>query len=296
MDPYLATLNELFTTTYRSVLKVEEVMLRHLSNNSLTLSEMHMLECIGKRAGDVTITDIAQELDVTPPSVTMAVKRLEKKGLSYQGPLRRGRPPRARASYRRRPPRRDGPPLLSPADGARRSRAALEPAQREALLYALQASTNSCARRSKNTTARGGKTHEDTGDRQRPARAHAHQRRSEQVPRYLGRVDPHPHRHPLPAGHHRRDALAARRPRRQRRAGKRRPRRRGHRLYPCIQRPAGHHHPLPRLPFAGGDRRELPGAGRKRSLRGLPLRPRPRRRAHRLPARRSACWWSAPRA
>ena len=26
---------------------------------------------------------------------------------------------------------------------------------------------NSCARRSKNTTARGGKTHEDTGDRQR---------------------------------------------------------------------------------------------------------------------------------
>ena len=51
MDPDLATLNELFTTTYRSVLKVEEVMLRHLSNGSLTLSEMHMLECIGKRKG-----------------------------------------------------------------------------------------------------------------------------------------------------------------------------------------------------------------------------------------------------
>ena len=69
MDPYLATLNELFTTTYRSVLKVEEVMLRHLSNNSLTLSEMHMLECIGKRKGDAAITDIAQELDITPPSM-----------------------------------------------------------------------------------------------------------------------------------------------------------------------------------------------------------------------------------
>ena len=80
MDPCLATLNELFTTTYRSVLKVEEVMLRHLSNGSLTLSEMHMLECIGKRKGDAAITDIAQELDITPPSVTMAVKRLEKKG------------------------------------------------------------------------------------------------------------------------------------------------------------------------------------------------------------------------
>ena len=44
-----------------------------------------------------------------------------KKGLSYQGSLRRGRPPRARASYGRRSPRRDGPPLLPPADGARRS-------------------------------------------------------------------------------------------------------------------------------------------------------------------------------
>ena len=80
MDPFLATLNEMFTTTYRSVLKVEEVMLRHLSNNSLTISEMHMLESIGKLGGDGTITDIAQDLEITPPSVTMAVKRLEKKG------------------------------------------------------------------------------------------------------------------------------------------------------------------------------------------------------------------------
>ena len=55
-------------------------MLRHLSNNSLTISEMHMLESIGKLGGDGTITDIAQDLEITPPSVTMAVKRLEKKG------------------------------------------------------------------------------------------------------------------------------------------------------------------------------------------------------------------------
>ena len=104
MDPYLATLNELFTTTYRSVLKVEEVMLRHLSNNSLTLSEIHMLECIGKRAGDAAITDIAQELDVTPALGHHGRQTAGKKGLSYQGPLRRGRPPRARAPYGRRPP------------------------------------------------------------------------------------------------------------------------------------------------------------------------------------------------
>ncbi|HIS02674.1 MAG TPA: MarR family transcriptional regulator [Candidatus Pullichristensenella avicola] len=80
MDPFLATLNEMFTTTYRSVLKVEEVMLRHLSNNSLTISEMHMLESVGRHGGEAAITDIAQDLEITPPSVTMAVKRLEKKG------------------------------------------------------------------------------------------------------------------------------------------------------------------------------------------------------------------------
>ena len=62
MDPDLATLNELFTTTYRSVLKVEEVMLRHLSNNSLTISEMHMLESVGKHGGEAAFTDIAQDL------------------------------------------------------------------------------------------------------------------------------------------------------------------------------------------------------------------------------------------
>ena len=80
MDRYLAMLNESFTNVYRSILKVEEVMLRHLSNDSLTISEMHMLESVAKREDGATITDIAQDLEVTPPSVTMAVKRLEKKG------------------------------------------------------------------------------------------------------------------------------------------------------------------------------------------------------------------------
>ena len=79
MDPFLTALNEMLTTTYRSINKVEEVMLRHLSNNNLSLSEMHMLESIDKLQG-ATITDIAQDLDITPPSVTVMVKRLEKKG------------------------------------------------------------------------------------------------------------------------------------------------------------------------------------------------------------------------
>lgn len=73
-------LNEMLTTTYRSICKVEEVMLQHLSDKKLSLSEMHMLESIGKIGAGVTVTDIAQDLDITPPSVTMMLKRLEKKG------------------------------------------------------------------------------------------------------------------------------------------------------------------------------------------------------------------------
>ena len=81
MDPFLHSLNEMLTTAYRSICKVEEVMLRKLSNGDLSLHEMHMLESIGKHNGqNVTITDLAQDLDITPPSVTAMVKRLENKG------------------------------------------------------------------------------------------------------------------------------------------------------------------------------------------------------------------------
>ena len=81
MDPFLHELNEMLTTAYRSICKVEELMLRKLSDDKLSLHEMHMLESIGKHNGeDVTITELAQDLDITPPSVTAMVKRLENKG------------------------------------------------------------------------------------------------------------------------------------------------------------------------------------------------------------------------
>ena len=145
MDPDLDTLNELFTTTYRSVLKVEEVMLRHLSNGSLTLSEMHMLECIGKRKGDAAITDIAQELDITPPSVTMAVKRLEKKGfITKDRSEEDGRRVRVRLTEEGR--RAETAHRYFHRQMLRAVSRALEPVQRDALLSAL-ASINDGARR-----------------------------------------------------------------------------------------------------------------------------------------------------
>ena len=80
MDPFLQALNEMLTTTYRSICKVEEIMLRKLSDDALSLHEMHMLESIGKQREGATITDLALDLGIKPPSATAMVKRLERKG------------------------------------------------------------------------------------------------------------------------------------------------------------------------------------------------------------------------
>jgi DNA-binding MarR family transcriptional regulator len=42
---------------------------------------MHTLEAVGKNGSAKTIGDVAQILGVTMPSVTVAIRRLEKKGL-----------------------------------------------------------------------------------------------------------------------------------------------------------------------------------------------------------------------
>ena len=81
MDVSAARMNEMLTAAYRSIIKVEELMLSDLSDGKLTISEMHMLESVGKRRGhSVTITELAQDLEITLPSVTSMVKRLEHKG------------------------------------------------------------------------------------------------------------------------------------------------------------------------------------------------------------------------
>lgn len=81
MDDFAKELNTLFISTYRSITKVEEAMLKTLSAGSLTIREMHIIESIGKGGNDgVNITDIAQEMQITLPSVTIAIKKLENKG------------------------------------------------------------------------------------------------------------------------------------------------------------------------------------------------------------------------
>ncbi len=75
-----AELNELLVGTYQNVAKVEACMLAS-KKNDLSIAELHILESVGR--GDsrgVSISRIAQALEITLPTVTVAVKRLEKKG------------------------------------------------------------------------------------------------------------------------------------------------------------------------------------------------------------------------
>lgn len=80
MDELGYELNRLLVDTYRSAGKIEEIMLRQLSAGQISIAEMHAIECVGRaRREGRTITELARELDITPPSATAMIKRLEKR-------------------------------------------------------------------------------------------------------------------------------------------------------------------------------------------------------------------------
>ena len=79
---YYNVLNKLFTETYNNIGKYEESTLKNSASDNLSLGEYHMIECIGSVDSENgrTIGDIAQCMNVTLPSVTVAINKLEKKG------------------------------------------------------------------------------------------------------------------------------------------------------------------------------------------------------------------------
>ena len=81
LDAFSEALNNLLVDTYRSVLKVEEQMIKTMQGVDLNINELHMLESIGKSKEEgLTISNIAHIMDITLPSVTVAINKLEKKG------------------------------------------------------------------------------------------------------------------------------------------------------------------------------------------------------------------------
>lgn len=82
MDEFSSELDVLLVGVYRSVMKLEELILRSVEDQiDLSISELHMLDAISK-GGDrgLTISDIAQKLEITLPSVTVAINKMVKKG------------------------------------------------------------------------------------------------------------------------------------------------------------------------------------------------------------------------
>lgn len=81
MKPLEEQLNDLIVDAYRSILRVEETILKRSDNIDLSINEMHMLEAVGKgKNKPKTISEIAEDLDITLPSVTVAINKLVKKG------------------------------------------------------------------------------------------------------------------------------------------------------------------------------------------------------------------------
>lgn len=81
MDPFSIALNDLLVNTFHMILKMEEETLKNMSGNKLSISELHMLEAIHREPEKGrTITDIAQDLSITLPTVTVAINKLAQKG------------------------------------------------------------------------------------------------------------------------------------------------------------------------------------------------------------------------
>ena len=81
MKPFEEQLNEVIVDTYRSILRVEENILKRSDQTDLSISEIHMREAVGKgKDRRRTISELAEVLNITLPSVTVAINKLMKKG------------------------------------------------------------------------------------------------------------------------------------------------------------------------------------------------------------------------
>lgn len=80
MDRFAQELNGLLVDAFRSILKIEEEMVQQMANRDLTINELHLLEAVAKGEAGSSISDIAADLGITLPSVTVAINKLAKKG------------------------------------------------------------------------------------------------------------------------------------------------------------------------------------------------------------------------
>lgn len=80
MEAFNRQLNDLLVDTFKVITKIEEVSIRR-TGCELSVSEVHILEAVAKAGSEGrSISDIADDLRITLPSVTIAINKLVKKG------------------------------------------------------------------------------------------------------------------------------------------------------------------------------------------------------------------------
>lgn len=78
MDPRLESLNTLLVETFNAILKVEEQSLRRATKETVTVTELHLLDAVAKDE-QATISSLAAATKVTVSTMTIGINRLEAK-------------------------------------------------------------------------------------------------------------------------------------------------------------------------------------------------------------------------
>ena len=73
-------LNKMLSKTLGKISRSEEENVKKLGKGDLTVSEVRLIETVAENGGCCTVSELAKLLDVTLPTVTVSVNKLEKKG------------------------------------------------------------------------------------------------------------------------------------------------------------------------------------------------------------------------
>lgn len=80
MDMLEKEFNNLIVETFHLILKEEMIFVKSLTNYDVSAREIHIIESIRNRNENATISDIAEAMQITLPSVTVMVNKLETQG------------------------------------------------------------------------------------------------------------------------------------------------------------------------------------------------------------------------
>ena len=81
MDSFEMSLNDVLVDTFNMILKYEEISLKKIVSDPVTITEAHMIEAIGqKKNAETTVSEIALLMNVSTPTATVALKKLESRG------------------------------------------------------------------------------------------------------------------------------------------------------------------------------------------------------------------------